>query len=221
MRGVTTLAGARRTGRGSSRVSTLLRLIAIVLCLPPVTSAMASAPEPRSIVVNVPAEPEGADGGSTASAARATRSGGKALAIGLAATFVPAGLGLVMDPARSDGQGGEFGLAVGVTVGVLFGPAVGLASGSRGDLAWRGLAIRGVGGALLLLGAAAAITSIDEGTDSGSVGIMWVGAAGGAVAVASTIYDLAITPRAVSEGRRVSVRPVVTSNGMVGLRASF
>jgi hypothetical protein len=50
---------------------------------------------------------------------------------------------------------------------------------------------------------------------------MWLGVAGGGAVVISSIYDLVITPGAVDEGRRVSFRPLVTPNGMVGLRATF
>jgi hypothetical protein len=204
-----------------SRVTMLVRLMAVVLCAPPAASAMESAPGPDSAVVIASAQPPAADGASTMPAPRAHRSGGAALAIGLGATVLPAVLGAILDPAQPDGQGGEVGLALGITAGVFLGPAVGLASGRRGDLAWRGVAIRGVGGALLLLGAAAAASTIDSEVTAGANALMWLGVAGGGAVVISSIYDLVITPGAVDEGRRVSFRPLVTPNGMVGLRATF
>lgn len=196
------------------RIAVLARLIAVAMSVPRVSSATEATPDPLGTGMTVAAEPDDADGESTPPVSRAHRSGGRALMLGLAATVLPAGLGLGMDP------GGEIGATVGITVGLLVGPAVGLASGGRGDLAWRGVAIRGVGGALLVLGGAAALSTIDEAS-AGATAIMWLGIAGGGVAVASSIYDLVITPKAVEEGRRLSFRPLVTPNGMVGLRAAF
>ncbi|HKV72868.1 MAG TPA: hypothetical protein VJN62_16575 [Gemmatimonadales bacterium] len=202
------------------RITMLARLIALVMSVPLASSAMETAPESLGTGMTVAEEPKGADGESTVPASGARRSGGRALAVGLGATLLPVGLGLILDPAQADGQGGEIGVTLGAMVGLLFGPAVGLASGGRGDLAWRGVAIRGVGGALLVLGGAAALGTIDEASP-GATAIMWLGIAGGGLAVASSIYDLVRTPKAVEEGRRVSFRPLVTPNGMVGVRATF
>lgn len=202
------------------RVTMLARLIAVAMSAPLVSSAMESTPGSLGTGMTVAAGLEGADRESTAAASSAHRSGGRALMVGLAATVVPAGLGMILDPPQPDGTGGQVGVTLGATVGLLFGPAVGLASGGRGDLAWRGVAIRGVGGALLVLGGAAALSTIDEAS-AGATAIMWLGIAGGGVAVASSIYDLVITPKAVEEGRSVSFRPLVTPNGMVGVHATF
>jgi hypothetical protein len=102
---------------------------------------------------------------------------------------------------------------------------VGLASGGRGDLAKRGVIIRGVcGGLSVVLVGVGATLMLDESSQSNSAGgetLLVLGLVGGGVSVASSIYDLVITPKAVDQGRRVSFRPLVTPSGMVGVRATF
>jgi hypothetical protein len=204
------------------RASMLVQLIAVGMCPLPAAAAMESARGLVDTGVTTAAQVEAAGGGSTAPAPATHRSGGSALTIGLGATLLPIGLGLILDPPQADGQGGEAGVALGATIGLLVGPAVGLASGGRGDLAKRGVIIRSVCCGLVVLGGAAAISMLNEDQATvGATGILALGIVGGGVGVASSIYDLVITPKAVEEGRRVSFRPLVTPSGMVGVRATF
>jgi len=204
------------------RASMLVQLIAVGMCPSPAAAAMGSTRGPLDTGVTAAVQVEAAGGGSTAPAPAAHRSGGSALTIGVAATVLPIGLGLILDPPQADGQGGDAGVALGATIGLLVGPAVGLASGGRGDLAKRGVIIRSVCCGLLVLGGVAAISMLSEDQATpGATGILALGLVGGGVGVASSIYDLVITRKAVDEGRRVSFRPLVTPSGMVGVRATF
>ena len=79
-------------------------------------------------------------------------SAGVSLAVGLVTTLGPPAIALLVNPPGSDNQWAWEGtLTAGLAVGVLVGPAIGLAGGGRGDLAKRGLLVRGLGyGATLL-----------------------------------------------------------------------
>ena len=126
-------------------------------------------------------------------------SGGRALGIGIASTFAPAALSLIVNPPGSHGTiAWEASLATGAALGVMVGPAVGLASGGRGDLARRGLVVRGCGAALAGLGLYQVVMAMsNDGGTPATVPLMLLGIAGGGATVVSFIHDLAITPSAV------------------------
>jgi len=132
--------------------------------------------------------------------------GTRALAIGLAATFVPAAVALPIATRRDAPEAAP--LVFATAFGIIAGPAVGLASGGRGDLATRGLVLRGA----LLVGVAGAGlawgSALDRvGGDSGPAVIMaeFLGLVAAGWCVASDIRDLAITPSAVRQGRPYAV----------------
>lgn len=144
---------------------------------------------------------------------------GEALAIGLLATAAP----MALASGGGRGRGGDRTGAVVLcaTAGAVVGPAIGLAAGGRGDLAARGVAIRVVSlgaAAIGVLGVAASMSgSSSQEAGVGALGLM---AVGGAVAGLSAVYDLAITPSAVAQGRphaALGVRP----DGKVAVSVTF
>src|SRR6185369_4232916 len=90
-----------------------------------------------------PAGSAAVDAPSAPKASRSALSPAAALGIGLAATAVPTLLAYGLT--SKDSQAEDVALFVGVTTGVVAGPALGLWSGGRGDLAKRGLIQRCVG----------------------------------------------------------------------------
>jgi hypothetical protein len=153
-------------------------------------------------------------------------SAGMSLAVGLATTLGPPAIALLVNPPGSDNEWAWEGtLTAGLAVGLLVGPAIGLAGGGRGDLAKRGLLIRGLGYGATLLGVFAVARSFESssGGAGGGAGVAILGLVGAGVSVVSAAYDLAITPSAVDRGRghRVSVRPVVDERGRLAMRATF
>src|SRR5882672_7314900 len=74
-----------------------------------------------------------------------------ALGVGIAATAAPPLL--VLAASSSESRSEHVGLSVGVVTGIVVGPAFGLWSGGRGDLAKRGLITRVIGGAAIGAGA--------------------------------------------------------------------
>ena len=198
-------------------------LLACVLLGAENGSALAQEAEGTdSLLVTPLAVPATAPAGiAVAPAVHAERSGSQALAVGLTSTLGPIVLGALLFPAQEDGQNGASGVALGAAVGVLAGPAIGLASGGRGDLAGRGLLIRG--SMYLLFGlSAAAITSGNDGDSLESLGgIAVLGLVMGGVAVISAAHDLAVTPGAVTKGRPVSLSPVADPRGHVGVMVRF
>ena len=129
---------------------------------------------------------------------------GGALAVGALATLAPAFIATATSSAAQEEDfGWEAPLLIGATVGVWAGPAVGLASGGRDDLARRGLIVRTVGLAATAGGLYGIYTMMtNEESDAGSIALFSVGLAGAAFTALSTIHDLAITPSAVARGRR-------------------
>ena len=189
--------------------------------------ALASPPvvEPRPTKVDSVRTPEGAREDSL-SALKPHLSAGMSLAVGLATTLGPTAIALLVNPPGSDNEWPwESTLAAGLAVGLVVGPAIGLAGGGRGDLARRGLLIRGLGFGVALVGAYAVARSFDSSSDGGGAGGLVLGIAGlvgAAVCVVSAARDLAITPSAVERGRGgVSVRPVVDERGRLAIRATF
>ena len=150
-------------------------------------------------------------------------SGGQALAVGLGLTLAPPAIALLTNPPGSDSEfAWEASLTIGAALGIYAGPAVGLSSGGRGDMAAHGIKLRSIGYGAMLIGLIGVGSAYDNG--SGGVGTVIVGSiglAGAVLAVGSCIYDLSVTPSAVGPARRVSVRPMVDAEGRLGLRATF
>ncbi len=161
---------------------------------------------------------------SIADSVRATQdhlSGGTALAVGLAATLVPPAVALLTNLPNGDPNSNwEGALALGSVIGVFAGPAIGLASGGRTDLATRGLVIRGLGYAAMTVGLLGVASSFEgnstySGVGSGVIVLAFMG--GAAVSSVSCIYDLAITSSAVGPRPTFSVGPAVDSRGRLAL----
>ena len=151
-------------------------------------------------------------------------SAGMSLAIGLATTLGPPAIALLVNPPGSDNEWpSESTLTAGLAVGLLLGPAIGLASGGRGDLAKRGLLIRGLGLGATLVGSYAVARSFDSSSSGAGALVLGIaGLVGAGVSVVSAARDLAITHSAVERGRgSVSVRPVLDERGRLAIRATF
>jgi hypothetical protein len=157
-------------------------------------------------------------------AARA-HSPGRALAVGVGASLAPTLIALILDP---PGSGSDFApeaaLSIGAGLGIMIGPAVGLASGGRSDLAKRGVLIRTLGVASVgagVLGFWVAFAD-DMGTEATTTSaLMILGAAGGLVTAGSWLHDLAITPGAVARGRPLHAELGVRPDGLVAVRVRF
>lgn len=196
-----------------------MRNMRLSLLLPVLLLAPASALATPSVVDSLPRAAYGAQG-------FGRYSPGGALAIGVLATLTPTVLA-AMGSSRSldEDFGWELPLLIGGTAGVWVGPAVGLASGGRRDLAGRGLLVR-TGGLLVaaggLFGAAAIASGDGEEVSPGAKALFGVGLAGAAVTAVSAIYDLGATPSAVARGRQrphaaLAVRP----DGALAIQVKF
>jgi hypothetical protein len=148
---------------------------------------------------------------------------GEAFAVGLAATAGPALVALAVDPpGRNSDFAPEAALTVGIGAGILAGPAIGLWSGGRGDLAKRGLIVRGVGVIAVGAGALGLLSAIDGDTSTGAVNVLAiVGVAGLAVTTVSSLYDLAITPSAIAKRPPLHAQLGVRPDGVVAVRVRF
>ena len=148
---------------------------------------------------------------------------GAALGVGLAATAAPVAAAMIAVPIGSDSElAWEAALALGATVGLVIGPAVGLASGGRGDRAVRGVVVRavGLGGVGVgLLGFGLALSESNAGGEA--TAMMVVGGLGALVTGVSSIYDLATTPSAVEARRRPRAALGVRPDGKLAVTVSF
>jgi len=199
-------------------VRALLAVLGVALC--PIL-ARASTLSPDSAAA-APLGPAAVAAPSAPTRSRNSLSPAAALGVGLAATAVPTMLayGLTTRDSRAE----DIALFAGVTTGIVAGPALGLWSGGRGDLAKKGLIRRSIGAAICLgsFGAASAIFqgSSDQVTDA-SVLFGIVGAAGGLLAGMSALHDLAITPSATSKGSRMSGQVGFRPDGRLALSIRF
>ncbi len=140
---------------------------------------------------------------------------GGALVVGLAGTAVPIVLGTLPRDGYYTDEASLASTAIGIVVGVTFGPAAGLASGGRGDLAFNGLLLRAAAFSL----ATGALVAASDGSEAGAVSVF---SAGVCVAGLSAVHDLLVTPEAVSAGRprpraALGVRP----DGMLAVHVKF
>ena len=143
-----------------------------------------------------------------------------ALGIGLAATAGPTFLAYGLTEKDTDAE--NIALLVGVTAGVVVGPAVGLWSGGRGDLAEKGLIGRALVGALGLGAIALASATWNDTQDATSgVALVMLGVVSAGMVTGSVLHDLAITPSATAQGRRMSARLGIRPDGMVAVNLRF
>lgn len=141
--------------------------------------------------------------------------------VGLAATALSTAL--VYALTAKDSRAEDVGLFVGVATGVIAGPAVGLRSGGRGDLARHGLIKRSGGTAVCLGAMGVASGTWDNGNQSPAltVTLAIVGVAGVLVAAGTVFRDLAITPLATAQARRMSMGLGIRSDGLLALSIRF
>lgn len=198
-------------------VCTLMAVLGVALC-PALVRASPSAPDPAAAA---PAGSAAVDAPSVPVHSRSPLSPMAALGVGLAATAVPTVL--VYALTSKDSRAEDVGLFVGVATGVMAGPAVGLWSGGRGDLAKHGLIIRSVGTAIGLGAMGVASATWDNGTQAPALTatLAILGVVGGATAAASVFHDLAITPSATAQRRPLSVGMGVRSDGLLVLSVRF
>jgi predicted transporter len=144
-----------------------------------------------------------------------------ALGVGLASTVAPTMLVYAFTERESRAE--DIGLFVGFTVGAVAGPAVGLWSGGRGDLAKRGLIGRSIGAGICLgaMGLASATWEESNQTSALTVTLAILSTVGGLMTVGSVLHDLSITPSATSHGKPVSVGLGVRSDGLLAVRVRF
>ncbi len=191
------------------RLSSLLAVVMVLSFVP--CPALAQADTAEALPRPVAAE-----------ALLAPRSPSGALAIGLLATLGPACVATLA--AGAGGQGSAAGPALaGAMLGVVGGPAIGLACGGRPDLAQRGLGIR-LGGtvamAVGLLGVAQMMQN--ERTDPLSMSLFSLGVVGALATAGSAAVDLAITPSAVAAGQqRLHTSLAVRPDGAVAVQLKF
>jgi hypothetical protein len=151
------------------------------------------------------------------------RSGGRALLVGIGATFAPGVLSLALNPPGSDHDfAWEASLASGVALGVIVGPAVGLHAAGRDDLARRGLIVRAVGAAAVAGGLLAVVTAMsEERSNAGTTPLVLLGCGGLLLETVSFVHDLAITPSAARSARRSAWRPGLDPQGRLCLELRF
>lgn len=140
---------------------------------------------------------------------------GGALLVGVVGTAVPIVLGTLPRDDYYRSEQDLASVALGIAVGVTFGPAAGLASGGRSDLAMNGMLIRGAAFGL----STGAVFAAAGGAEAGAVTVL---SAALCVAGLSAVHDLLVTPEAVTAGRprpraALGVRP----DGMLAVQVKF
>lgn len=138
-----------------------------------------------------------------------------ALLVGLASTAGPIAIGFAQRDEYYTDQPNFATASLGLLVGVTLGPAIGLATGGRGDLAYRGLLLRGAALGL----STGALLAASTGNEGGTVGAFIAGAS---LAGISAVHDLIITPSAVAEGRpRARAALAVRPDGALAVQVKF
>ena len=102
-------------------------------------------------------------------------------------------------------------------VSVMVGPSVGLWSGGRGDLARRGLILRGI-----CIGGIAFVAAFGDAINPGSTsGLVILGRASILVTAVSGVYDLVITRSATARGPPPRAQLGVRPDGRMALSLRF
>jgi len=186
--------------------------------------AAAAVPAGSAVPDSAAAAPAGSAAVHAPSAPKASRRAvapAAALGIGLAATAAPTLLayGLTSKDTKTE----DVALFVGVATGVVAGPALGLWSGGRGDLAKRGLVVRSIGTAICLGAMGIASATWNDGTQApvATATLAILGALGGLAATVFVFHDLAITPSATAQGMPLSARLGLRPDGLVTLNVRF
>ena len=145
---------------------------------------------------------------------------GAALAVGMLATAGPLA---VAGLANSSGHGAGGPLLGAAALGVIVGPAIGLSSGGRSDLAERGLGVRLLGSLALAGGFLGAMSMMESDSDDPrSTGFLTLGIVGAVATVGSAAIDLLATPIAVEQGKpQPSAALVVRPDGALAAQVRF
>jgi hypothetical protein len=144
------------------------------------------------------------------------------LGVGLAATVTPTLLAYGLT--EKDSKAEDIAIYVGIFTSAIAGPAVGLWSGGRGDLAKQGLIARGIGCAFVGAGfAGGAMVAEGTGTAVQTTGVLMIilGVGGAILTTGSVLHDLAITPWASGHDEPVSVAVGIRPDGMLAVRVKF
>lgn len=186
--------------------------------------ASAAAPAGSAAPDSAAAAPAGSAAVDAPSAPKASRRAvapAAALGIGLAATAVPTLLAYGLT--SKDSKAEDVALFVGVATGVVAGPALGLWSGGRGDLAKRGLIVRSIGTAICLgaMGVADATWNDGAQAPTATAALAVLGTVSGLATTVFVIHDLVITPSATAQGRPVSASFGFRPDGLVTLNVRF
>jgi hypothetical protein len=137
---------------------------------------------------------------------------GTALGVGLGCSVAP-----ILIAGRRDSPVSDRELAWVAAASVTVGPSIGVWSGGRGDLAKRGLILRGI-----CIGGIALWGIFGQATDySTPDGLLTLGRASMLVAAASWVYDLSITPSATARSPAPRAQPGLRPDGRVALSARF
>jgi len=144
-----------------------------------------------------------------------------ALGVGLVSTAAPIILAYGLTERESRAE--DVALFVGFTAGAIAGPAVGLWSGGRGDLAKRGLIGRTIGAGVCLGAIGLSSATWDNGNQAPALTVTFaiLGTVGGLMTVGSVLHDLSITPSATSQGKPLTVGLGIRGDGALAVRVRF
>jgi hypothetical protein len=144
-----------------------------------------------------------------------------ALGVGLVGTVLPTLLAYGLTERESEAE--DVALFVGFTASAVAGPAVGLWSGGRGDLAKRGLIRRSIGAGLCLGSIGLASATWDNGNQAPALTttLVILGTVGGLMTIGSVFHDLSITPSATSQGKPLTVGLGIRGDGLLAVRLRF
>lgn len=144
---------------------------------------------------------------------------GAAFATGVLCTGGPL---VVASLARPSGSGAQGALLAAAGLGVLVGPAIGLSSGGRADLAERGLLVRMAGTGAVAIGVLGFANLVEsEQADPRSTGFLTLGLLGAVAATGSAVIDLLSTPVVVESGPPRPHAELLVAPDRAGLAVRF